>query len=262
MIAVRCCLLLLILLTPLTGAAAKLRICFDTRPHLPHLTPEGGGTVGVLIKMAAAETGVDIDAYSVPVTRCREEIRANLAAGFPTTPYVPDQFPFLAFPMAQGGEDASRSVMSARTLVFRRKGNKVGWDGKRFVHLKTPVLIVFGSALLTSRLGGMGVPFDDKGKSVDINLSKLLAGRADIAVAWESDAMPLLSRPEFAGKIEVLPQPFAVVPYYLAISKQFVAENPGVAEQLWNAIGRIKTTPQYIAAAKEWLDQAAKAPKE
>jgi polar amino acid transport system substrate-binding protein len=262
MIVVRCCLLLLILLTPLAGTAAKLRICFDTRPHLPHLTPEGGGTVGVLIKMAAAETGVEIEGYSVPVTRCREEIRANLAAGFPTTPYVPNEFNFLAFPMVQGGEDASRSVMSARTLVFRRKGNKVGWDGKQFHQLKTPVLIVFGSALLTYRLGQMGIPFDDKGKGVDSNFSKLLAGRADIAVAWESDAMPLLSRPEFAGKIEVLPQPFAVVPYYLAISKQFVADNPGVAEQLWSAIGRIKTTPQYTAASKEWLDQAAKPSKE
>jgi hypothetical protein len=259
MIVVRCCLLLLLLM-PLAGSAAKLRICFDTRPHLPHLTPEGGGTVGLLIKMAAAETGLEIDAYSVPVTRCREEIRANRAAGFPTTPYVPNEFNFLAFPMVQGGEDASRSVMSARTLVFRRKGNKVGWDGKQFMQLKTPVLIVFGSALLTNRLGAMGVAFDDKGKGVDANFSKLLAGRADLAVAWESDAMPLLSRPEFAGKIEVLPQPFAVVPYYLAISKQFVADNPGVAEQLWNAIGRIKNTPQYQNASKDLQEQFAKLP--
>ncbi len=260
--AVRCCMLLLLLaLMPISGSAAKLRICFDTRPHLPHLTPDGGGTVGLLIKMAAAETGIEIDGYSVPVTRCREEIRANLAAGFPTTPYVPDEFNFLAFPMAQGGEDASRSVMSARTQVFRRKGNKVDWDGKRFNHLATPVLIVFGSALLTHRLGSMGIPFDDKGKSVESNFSKLLAGRADIAVAWESDARPLLSRPEFKGKIEVLPQPFAVVPYYLAISKQFVADNPGAAEQLWNAIGRIKTTPQYLNASKELLEQYAKLPE-
>ncbi len=259
MIVVRCC-LLLILLMPLIGSAAKLRICFDTRPHLPHLTPEGGGTVGVLIKMAAAETGVEIDAYSVPVTRCREEIRANLAAGFPTTPYVPNEFHFLAFPMAQGFDDASRSVMSARTLVFRRKGKQVGWDGKQFQNLKTPVLIVFGSALLTFRLGQMGIPFDDKGKGVDANFSKLLAGRADLAVAWESDAMPLLARPEFAGKIEVLPQPFAVVPYYLAISKQFVADNPGVAEQLWNAIGRIKNSPQYLNASKELVEQYARLP--
>ena len=261
MIAVRWCLLLLLGL-PLACPAATLRVCFDTRPHLPHLTPEGGGTVGLLIKMAAAETGVEIAGYSVPVTRCREEIRANRAAGFPTTPFTYELLDFLAFPMAQGVADPSRSVMSGRTLVFRRKGSKVDWDGKRFSQLKTPVLIVFGSSMVVQRLGALGVPFDDKGKGVEANFTKLLAGRADIAVAWESDAIPLLSKPEFAGKIEMLPQPFAVVPYYLAISKQFVADNPGVAEQLWNAIGRIKTTPQYVNASKEWLDQAANPLKE
>ncbi len=260
MIAGRWCMLLLLSL-PMVCSAATLRVCFDTRPHLPHLTPEGGGTVGLLIKMAAAEIGLDIAGYSVPVTRCREEIRANRAAGFPTTPYASELTDFLAFPMAQGTPDASRAVMNGRTMVFRRKGSKVDWDGKRFSHLGTPVLIVFGSSMVVQRLGAMQVPFDDKGKGVGENFSKLLAGRADIAVAWESDARALLSQPQFKGKIEVLPQPFADVPYFLAISKQFVAEHPGVAEQLWNAIGRIKNTPQYQNASKDLLDQYAKMPE-
>ena len=96
-------------------------------------------------------------------------------------PFASRLYDFLAFPMAQGVADPSRSVMSGRTLVFRRKGSKVDWDGKRFSQLKTPVLIVFGSSMVIQRLGALGLPFDDKGKGVDANFSKLLAGRADIA---------------------------------------------------------------------------------
>jgi polar amino acid transport system substrate-binding protein len=257
--------LLLVLCWPMMASAVKLRVCFDTRPHLPYITPEGGGTVGMLIRMAAAEAGLELDVYSVPITRCREEIRANVATGFPTTPYVPSELDFLAFPTVQGVEDPSRAVMMARTVVYRRKGSKVDWDGKQFTHLSTPVLVVFGSPMVSNRIKAMGLPMDDKGKSIESNLAKLLAGRADVALGWESDGRPWLARPEFSGKIEVLPQPFSVVPYYLAIAKQFVVEHPGAAEQMWNAIGRIKHTPQYLNASKELqeqLAQAAKASKE
>ncbi|MFB9246191.1 hypothetical protein IV454_00910 [Massilia antarctica] len=245
----------LLLSPPVWGAAPAsasarehgptLRLCVDERSHLPFITSDGKGTAGELIRLAARESGVQVVFYGAPVTRCREEIRAGVADGFPTAPYTPSLLPFMSFPMRAGVPDGARAVMVARAMVFRRKGSAVGWNGERFTDRTLPVLVPFGSVLLVDRLRAMGVPMDDKGKTLDLIFSKLAAQRGDVAIGAEFSGLDHLAEPRFADQLEMLPLPFSQESYFLGISSAWYGAHAAEVERLWDAIGRIGKSAAY-----------------
>lgn len=245
----------------MVASAAKLRICSDELPHVPYLMPGGQGTTGLLIRMAAADIGLDVEFYDAPVRRCREDLRANEADAFPVTPYDPDALPFVAFPMADGKVDRTRATTSIRTIVVRRIGSPAHWDGKLMTGLQKPVLVKFGTIQTAKKLKAMQVAVDETGKSPQSNFRKLLAGRGDLAICPEVEGHLLLRQPEFAGKLEALALPFTDDVYYLAITKQFDTLNPGVAEQLWNAIGRAKRSAAFLKVVGDSTAPTNQTPK-
>lgn len=242
--------------------AQTMRICADEQSHMPFIDKEGNGVTGQLILQAAGEVGVKVVFYGAPTTRCREEIRAGLANGFPSAPYTAALLPFMVFPMQQGKPDAARGTLLARAMVFRRQGSAADWNGKAFSGLAMPVLMPFGAVLLSDRLQAMNVPFDDKGKTLALIFGKLLAGRGDVAIGSEYSGAALLTEPRFAGKIEALPLPFSEEFYYLGVSRAYYDANTAQVEQLWDAIGRIRASAVYRAHYQKAMAAAAAAPKE
>ena len=242
--------------------AETMRICADEQSHMPFIDKAGNGVTGQLILQAAAEVGVKVVFYGAPTTRCREEIRAGVANGFPSAPYTAALLPFMVFPMQQGKPDAARATLLARAMVFRRHGSAADWNGKAFSGLAMPVLMPFGAVLLSDRLQAMQVPYDDKGKTLGLIFGKLLAGRGDVAIGSEYSGAALLAEPRFAGKIEALPLPFSEEFYYLGVSRAYYDANTAQVEQLWDAIGRIRASPAYRAIYQKAMAAAAAAPKE
>ncbi len=229
--------------------ALTLRLCVNQVAQAPHTTPDGDGIADRLIKKAAAEIGLAIAYHTAPASRCREELRHDVADAYPTVPYTPSLVTFISFPMQEGGPDPARAVVTVRNLLFRRVGTQVDWDGKRFSHLSSNVLVLFGASLMQDRLRGMDVPFDASGKTARANFDKLLAGRGDLVAGLDAGA-GLLALPEYAGRIELLPVAFSNEAYYLGLSRHFVALHPDVAERLWDAIARIRRTPAFEAEAR------------
>ncbi len=247
----------------LPASAVTLRVCVDQMVHLPIMTPDLGGTVGMLVKMAAAEVGVELAVAPAPLGRCVENLKAGHVDAFPYAPYLPDSLPFLGYPVAKNGEvDPARAVAVLRNRVFRLKSGKVQWDGQRFSGQSMPVLATFGAVLVVDKLKAMKVNFDDNGKSTEANLRKLMAGRGDLVIAMETDGKRLLSQAEFGKAIEMLPASFSEAPYFLGISQRFIAKNPGLAEALWRAIGQIRQSPAYAVMEQQLIAEAAKAAKE
>jgi polar amino acid transport system substrate-binding protein len=244
-----------------------LRICIDAAGHPPMLTADHRGTIDLLIKMAADDIGLQLKYSVLPLARCQAELKAESQDAFSVIPFRPDLFPYLVLPLSNGAEDPSRSVVQARNMVFRRKGSTVEWDGNRFKHLRGPVLSVFGAPLVVARLKELGLTADDNGKTTEANFAKLAAGRGDVLIAVETDGLALMARPAFVGTIEMLPVPFTNANYYVGVIKAFAARHPGVPEQLWQAIGRVRESAAYSAAAKgilarHRLKQAAEATKQ
>lgn len=236
--------------------APQLRLCVDERSHLPFITPEGKGTAGELIRLAARESGIEVVFYGAPIARCREEIRAGVADGFPTAPYTPGLFSFMSYPMQGALPDNARAVMVARAMVFRRKGSPLDWDGKQFSQRKLPVLVPFGAVMLLDRLQAMGVPHDDKGKTLDLIFAKLAAQRGDAAVGAEFSGMAHLAEPRFAAQLEMLPLPFSEEPYFLGVSSSYYGAHPAAVERLWDAIGRIGKSASYREFYRQAVDGA------
>jgi polar amino acid transport system substrate-binding protein len=229
----------------------RMRMCTEEQPRPPHIMPDGSGTVDLLIQMAAREADVEIQLYGAPLKRCREEIRNNIGHAFPTTPYSPALLDFMDFPMLNGAPDPARAVSNFRAMVFRRAGSNVQWDGKHFSGLHTPALIPTGSVLLNDRMASMKIPFDASGKTLEVNFTKLVAGRSDVAIGSELNGIDLMADPRFAGKVEMLPVAFSDEAYYLAVSKPFHEANPDTTARLWAAIGRLRKSPAYIEAARK-----------
>ncbi|GAB2869676.1 hypothetical protein GCM10027277_43680 [Pseudoduganella ginsengisoli] len=245
-----------------SAAAVTLRLCTDEHSRLPYITPQGTGLADHLIRAAANELGITLEFRPAPISRCREEVRVHAVDGFPTVPYSPSVTDFMAFPMHGDDVDASRAISNIRAMVFRRTGTATSWDGVRFVQLTTPVLVPFGSVLLMDRVGKMGIPMENTARGLEANFQKLLAGRAEVAVGSEFTGAALLTQPQYAGKIEMLPIPFSDEPYYLSVSKRFSDANPGLMEKLWNTMARIRKSPAYQQEMRKALDDYARAPKE
>ncbi len=235
-------LLAAVLLFPVLAAAAKLRVCTDVHPHAPYLMPDGSGSAGRLVAAGARAAGFELEFYSAPLARCRAEAELNVVHGFPMTPYLPNVLPYVRYPMRKGQPDAARATLRARIMLYQRSGGAVTWNGRRIGGLVRPVLVPSGSLAMIDVLRKAGAPMDEQGRSLQANLSKLLAGRGDAAVGVWDEGERLLALPEFAGKIEMLPLPVFEQAYFLIVTKAFYAENGPAVETMWNTIGRLNQT--------------------
>ena len=228
-----------LLLCPGLVIAAKLRVCTDVHPHAPYLMPDGSGSAGRLVTAGAHAAGFDLEFYAVPLARCRAEAEVNVVHGFPMAPYIPDMLPYARYPMRNGKPDAARATMRARIMLYQRSGGPVTWDGRQVRGLKRPVLVPSGSLAMIDVLRKLGAPMDEQGRSLHANLSKLMAGRGDAAVGVWDEGVHLLTLPEFAGKVEMLPIPMFEQPYFLAVTKAYYAQHGPKVEVMWNTIGRL-----------------------
>jgi polar amino acid transport system substrate-binding protein len=238
--------------------APILRLCVDERPQLPFITPEGKGTAGELIRMAASQSGMEVTFHGAPISRCREEIRAGVADGFATAPYTPSLLTFMSYPMDGAEPDKARAIMVARAMIFRRRGSPLEWDGRQFKNRSLPVLVPFGAAMLLDRMQSLGVPHDDKGKTLEMNFSKLAAQRGDAAVGSEYAGMALMAQARFTGQLDMLPIPFSEQPYFLGVSNTYYSTHPAAMERLWDAIGRIGRSAAYREYYQKAVDGAAR----
>ena len=168
--------LLAILALP-AGAAETIRVCSDDQPHPPFYFPDREGTVQVLLRMAAARAGVEIQIVPMPVRRCEAEIQNGGADAIAVAEFESQALKRYVFPLRNGRADPAKSVASTSALVFRSKGSSASWDGRRFTNLNGPVLVQTGHVFITRRLESMHIPFDSGAAAAEQNFLKLIGKR-------------------------------------------------------------------------------------
>lgn len=232
-------------------------ICMEEQPHPPHLLADGGGTVPLLVQMAAQRAGVAIRLYRAPSRRCLAEMRSGLvhayAAAAPGTT-VTSEF---ALPMAGDAPDPARAVTTLRQVVYRRTGSAANWDGTRFSGLLKPVLCGASFLATADRLRQLGATYDNNAGGEQQNLEKLLVGRGDAMIGIDTDVAPLLRLPRYAGAIEALPVPFSESQHYLIVAPAYYQANRAAVEALWHAIGVVRVSAPYVSAAAKLGQPAA-----
>jgi polar amino acid transport system substrate-binding protein len=224
------------------GAAETIRVCSDDQPHPPFYFPDREGTVQVLLRMAAARAGVEIQIVPMPVRRCEAEIQNGGADAIAVAEFESQALKRYVFPLRNGRADPAKSVASTSALVFRSKGSSASWDGRRFTNLNGPVLVQTGHVFITRRLESMHIPFDSGAAAAEQNFLKLIGKRGDLAVLPENDGLALLREPKWAAKIEALPAPFTTEKFFLVFSKRYFQAKAPVAEALWQASADLNTS--------------------
>jgi polar amino acid transport system substrate-binding protein len=130
-------------------------------------------------------------------------------------------------------------------VFYKLQDSPVEWDGDKFSKLKNKIGIGSGYSA-TEALKKRGIPVDDTATGVLANLNKLSAGRVGVILdAPERTDFLIRQNPKFSNIIKLMP-PFQVKPYYLRLSHKFVEEHPPLADDIWNAIGRIRDSDAMV----------------
>lgn len=237
-------------------ADTELVLCYEDENVRPWRTQDGRGLNFELLDQVAAGQGLRFRYLGTPWKRCLHELKNNVHAGAIGASFKPERLANGAYP--RRGElqaDPSRALYVDRYVVVRRKGTRVDWDGKRFVHLDRAAGAPLGYSVADD-LRRAGIPVDDGAQTAADVLQKLLRERIDVAVLLQGELVSLLAEtPEWRDRLDILPRPFVEKPYYLLLSHRLVQSNPQLAEQLWNGIARERARPAWQEKERRALER-------
>ncbi|NRR32914.1 hypothetical protein HSX11_22340 [Oxalobacteraceae bacterium] len=230
-----------------------LVLCIEDQAASPFTYPNKDGTMQVLIRMAAKQTGVAVSFKPTAWKKCIENVRGGGMSGLVNAGYTAYHTEYAAFPMlANGKPNTAQSLASTTLYAYRLKGGNTSWDGSKFSNLTQPVLMPAGFATISDYLKSLNVPYDDTIKEPLRNLYKLAAGQAQIALGYETEMnAQLASHKELQDKIEMIPAKFMTTDYYVPFGKAYYTANKAQVDALWDAIGKVRKSKEYQDAIKD-----------
>ncbi|MBQ5941263.1 ABC transporter substrate-binding protein [Massilia sp. AB1] len=224
------------------AAPGSVTLCFERQEVPPWRTLDGGGLNFELLADVSKRTGVNFDFQSMPWKRCLEQLKSNQVDGAFAVSFNPERMELGAYPGGANADPAKRMHIDRYVLV-RRRGSRLGWDGKQFHNLDGRIGVQLGYSV-ADFLRSRHVPVDEGSQRSDELAQKLIAGRLAGAALGGGDAKRLMRGP-LGARLEMLPAPLIEKPYYLVLSRAFVANKPQLAARLWDAIEQGRNSPAY-----------------
>ncbi len=246
--------LALLVMPALSLAADKpvVKACTENEDSFPWVLKDRPGLTIQMMGMVEKQVGGKIEVKPLPWKRCMEEVKnGTVDAAFKISYSAARAAELGNYPMAGDKPDASKRLLTDSYSLYRVKGSAVEWDGKT---LKVDGSVGAQSGFsVVDQLKSLGVKVDDGTRSADDNLKKLVAGRfVALALQTEEGDTSIENSPEFKGKIERI-KPFLVEkPYFLIFSKQFTAKNAAYVQEVWDAIGKVRESAEYVNASKSF----------
>lgn len=246
-----CACMLLVLSSPAT-AGETVTLCYESQDVRPWRTEKGDGLNFALLKIVGQRLDIQFDFQSIPWKRCLAQLKANTVDGAFAVSYKQDRRELGEYP---GGDqpDASKRMHTDTYVVLRRKGSKVGWDGKHFSNLDGAIGFQLGYSV-GEVLRAQNLEVDEGSQRADELARKLIAGRLAAAAMGGSDAANLMQGP-LGAQLEQLPIPIIEKPYFLILSHALVATRPQLAARIWSAIEEARNSAAYKKQAAEGVHQ-------
>lgn len=229
-----------------------IRACTENEDSFPWVLKDRAGLTVQMLRMVEKRVGGRIEVVPLPWKRCLEDIKnGKVDAAFKISYSAARAAELGNYPMAGDKPDASKRLLTDTYSLYRLKGTAIEWDGK-VLKAGGPVGAQSGFSVV-DQLKGLGAKVDDGTRSADDNLKKLLAGRfVALALQTEEGDISVESDPEFKGKIERLKPVLVEKPYFLMFSKQFTSKNAAYVQEVWDAIGTVRESAEYVSAAKSF----------
>ncbi|MDK2123720.1 substrate-binding periplasmic protein [Parachitinimonas caeni] len=224
---------------------AEMKICTENEESFPWLLKGRPGLNIIMMQMVEKKLGIKIDIQQLPWKRCMDEVKQGNLDGLFKISFKADRMEMGHYPMSGDKPDASKRMLDDSYSLYRLKGGKVEWDGKAIKNADGSVGAQSGFSVV-DQLKGLGVKVDDAIRGADDNLKKLVAGRV-VAVALQTQEgdVSVAGNPEFASKVEKISPPLVEKPYFLMLSKPFVAKHADFSKQVWEAVASVRESPEY-----------------
>lgn len=233
-----------LLATGTARAAETMRIAYEDRAQPPYYFGDGAvvdpvapGIAVELIKMAAAQAGIEVQFLRMPWTRCLTSLQKGEVDAIFNSSYKEDRLVYGLYPLHDGKADAARRTTTMSYILYRLKGSTVGWTGSAFTNLNGAVGVPAGFSIMDD-LSKMGVKVEG-GPETGANFRKMIAGRLAAVAAQDVSGDALLASGQFP-QVERVTPPLATKDYFMQISHQYYAAHHDLAERLWSAIGSLR----------------------
>lgn len=253
-------LLTLVLLASPLFARQQLLLVTDNTPGGQYIN--GGGTTfneekpGIeieLYRMVADKLGLDLTMKRLPWKLCLQQLEHNQVDGIFPASFKADRMKIGHYPMKGGVVDANRKTRNNAYYLYKMRDSQLMWDGRNFTGQTGVIGVPLGWAIVED-LKKQGVAI----KEIPIHENSpdlLVQNRLDGFICLESVFDSYLQRrPEIYKNIVKEDAPIWEKPYYLMLSRKFVADNPETAENIWNTIEELKGTAAFSQLVDTYVD--------
>lgn len=230
---------------------ASMKLCYENEDVYPWVLKAKPGLNIIMLNAVEQKLAVKFELVGLPWKRCQDEVKNGAMDGLFAASFKPDRMEIGIYPMAAGKPDESKAMMMDGYTLYRLKGSAVQWDGKK---------LTVGGAIgaqpgysIIDQLKALGAKVDDGARTADDNLRKLIAGRVDaVALQTLEGGNSLANNAEFSTKVERVSPVLVEKPYYLMLSKQFVAKYGDFSKEAWDAVVQVRESPDYKAKASSF----------
>ena len=245
---------------PLSLAETIFTVSYEDKVQFPYYMGEGSsvledkpGAAVELVKLL--ETKIPdfrVEFKRFPWKRCLASLeKGSVDAAFNAS-FKEKRMQMGAYPWKDKQVDTSRRLTTISYSIYAPKNRSFVWDGKQFSNLNGAIGAPAGYSIIGD-LEKLGVKVAEA-KSTEANLKKVLAGRIDGAALQDVTGDYFLkAKNDLFGGISKVEPPLKTKPYYLMISHQFIAKNPKLAEQIWDAIAELREEKLSALSEKYFL---------
>ena len=247
MLAVLCCCASLSAADPVPFLVA----CED-QPLPPWSLADGTGIDPDLVRMIAPGLGLNVTITVLPWRRCLAQLADGSVDAVLNASFKSDRMAFGRYPLdAAGQPDASRALHEMTYVLYRRKGDTLGWDGKALIGLHGIIGAQSGFSIV-DHLRALGATVEDDSKDPKVVLRKLSFGRLQGAALLREGAESILAADgDLQAAIEPVAPALESKPYHLLIGARFATAHPDLPDRIWDAVRTARATEAYRTALAE-----------
>lgn len=251
------CAIASLLMSPLSYAETNVTLTYEDVDSYPWNMKDGSGVDLILLKMVDdALPDVSFTYTQAPWKRCLNNIETGKTEGCFTASYKEKRLKHGFYPGTHAGNpvDENLKLHSSSYSLYVLKGSGISVDGKLSISgLKGKVAAPSGYSI-GGDLEKAGYKVDAKASKSVNNFEKLLAGRVGAVSALTLNGNNILAKQsKYADKIDVIETPLVNKPYYLMLSKQFIAKEKATAEMIWNKIAEVRESQAFKDSAGAFL---------
>lgn len=221
----------------------ELKLCYQDAESYPwqlgdgESTPTPPGIALDIISNAAKELQLKFTFTRTANKRVFYNLQNGLVDGAFIFSFKEERLQSGAYPMKNGKVDHNRRIATINHYFYKNKSSDITWDGKQLTEASGSVGVNRGYSIVDD-LKKLNIPIEES-KGTEILLKKLESNRISAYAGQDVTIDYFISKLKLKDIIKIEPA-INSKDYFLVLSRNFVHENPQLAEKIWDKIGEIR----------------------